>query len=98
MLIEFDLTIPVELQLTGARRILESFGATNSLKRYTGQIVPSLRVMDAKSDLDKPSFGEIGEILYPDSEESASAAAKLHQSAKKLMESISQRVPPVHIF
>jgi hypothetical protein len=64
ILFQLDLTIPVEPQIEGVRRILSGVSRYSN-KFHVGKLGEYLRILDAKTDLEKPSYSEIAREIYP---------------------------------
>lgn len=63
ILIELDLSLPVETELQKARKIFVEYRHEIDKVR-TGKLADFLRILDAKQDLSKPSLREIAQAIY----------------------------------
>lgn len=93
LLIEFDLSLPIEDQIGEAKKLLKQANATQRSKFRASNFPTYLRILDARSECVTPSFETIGQRLYPESFEPASFAAKAHKTALKLRDSFFWKIP-----
>ncbi len=93
VLIEFDTSLPFADQLRNAKEILKRAGSPCGAKFRASNFPVYLRVLDARSECDPPSFETIGKCLYPESFEPASVAAKAHDTAITLRDSLFPKIP-----
>ena len=93
VLIEFDTSLPFDDQLRNAKEILKQAGSPCGAKFQASKFPFYLRILDARSECETPSFKTIGEHLYPESFEPASKAAKAHDTAITLRDSLFWKIP-----
>lgn len=93
LLIEFDLSLPIEDQIGEAKKLLKQANATQRSKFRASNFPTYLRILDARSECVTPSFETIGQRLYPESFEPASSAAKAHKTALELRDSFFWKIP-----
>jgi hypothetical protein len=96
ILVSFDLSLPIGLQIRRAKRLLERAQTRRTKKssRFrTDQYSTYLRLLDARSEVNPLSYKEIGEILFPGAEDPEDSAKKGLKAALRIRDSLYWKIP-----